>query len=107
MEPLDFSALSAQVLAAMRERVQATRSRAASDILPRLEEVAALATEASVLRLGGAPNPELEQVLQARFQNLAAAAGLDLADVVRDSARDALTTALRAAFGLAIAAVAP
>lgn len=106
MAALNTGALAKQVLDTVRAQVAEQRITLGQELLPRLEEVTTLLTEASVARFAGAPSPELEAILQARLANLAAAAGLQAAEVVREAARAALVGALRGAFSLAIGAVA-
>lgn len=96
------SVLARSVFEEIQARARAAKVQVGTELLPRLEEVSSLSAEASVLRLAGTPDPALEAVLQARFQLLAAAGGLELADVVRDGARSALTSAIHLAFRYAI-----
>lgn len=77
-----------------------------AELLPRLEEVSAFMAEAVSLRLAGAPDPDLEQVLQARLKLLSTAGALEVADLARDAARDALVGAVHLAFRAAVGLVA-
>lgn len=104
---MDTKDLARSILAEIKARAEQARHPISADLLPRLEEVTSLLTETSVLRLAGTPDDELESVLRARFQSLTAATSIELADVVRDSARTAITSALHAAFAVVIGAVAP
>lgn len=107
MGTIDASALSRQVLENVKAQVRQQRIELGTELLPRLEEVTSLLTEASVARFAGAPSPELEAILQARLATLQAAATLQVAEVVREATRQALLGALHGAFSLAIGAVVP